>query len=929
MLRKLGTRGWLTACLLLLVVPISVSAFWQGNAPDVPWASPSIMAIKSLGKTGGLAQGEDRYNLNYDCNPESYRYELEPFGTTHDGCFVPSAFGQLDAINNAVQGFGFSGAIPVKAPGSQTIIPMPKAASIATVSGASPMGSYLHLYTYFPSAVKVQYDFLLQPYLQLPQAANLVLSDPSGNPIIINAQTIGFSANGSWMVVESPWHSFLRINTVTLDILPFAPSFSPVLDYSQHNSQVAVTDDGRYVAIQNSEFGSFKVYDLATCSGDVQSSLQPLQCQSHDYQSYVTNKIIGLSTIRHLRFADDDVLSFHAIRSDSSDETTYELAPEDKISNLIDYLALGDSYSSGEGVFEYISGTDTSNNLCHQSAKSYPYLLSQDIFTSAGGHSVACSGAIMEDVVSKDQRYKGQVQDGISRQNRNNITQILGDFTPGYLAQYEFAKKYQPRIMTVGIGGNDIGFVDVLEACIEPHARGNTCYSSYEDRQELADTIDRSYSKWVDMYRQLQATAPDTAIYTIGYPHIAAPNGNCGINVHLNESEVEFSQSLIDYLNAVIEKAATDSGVTYVDISHALDGHKLCEATGSSVAMNGLTAGNDIDHILGNESYHPNALGHELIEQAILHQTHNFTVAAPQMSSTSTSQPKISSTHPLLSAPKTDRAVRHTIPTKFTIKKVVKKGSTVHISTGSSLGLKPNSSFTVSLQGSNTPLGTTTSDANGNLEGDVTVPANAPGGTDILDISGSNIADQPVNLTQTVDVAVIDGDIDGDGVVDIADSCPTTPNSGQDVDQDNIDDTCDSSAIPVTDSTNSSSDSTTSISANTTASSNNSSAQTESIAMTPTPLLATVTVNQQGNTITTKSVKRPAQSSIGSKAVNQQVLGASTPSKKPSSSDSKALNLHGNLPFIHWQPWAIDVLLIGLLLILIGYLTRRLTERRA
>ncbi|HET7320195.1 MAG TPA: GDSL-type esterase/lipase family protein [Candidatus Saccharimonadales bacterium] len=892
------------------------------------------MALKSLGKTGGLAQSEDIYNLNYDCNPETYRLEADPFGTTHTGCFTLTAFGQLDIANNVVQGFGFSGSIPVKTFGNQAIIAMPKAASIATTSGTVPMGSYLHMYTYFPSAVQVQYDWLFQPYLQLPQQANLILSDTNNQPIIINAQTIAYSANGSWMVVESPWRSFFRVNTATLEMVPFAPSWSPVLDYAQHYSQVAITDDGRYVAIQSSEFGSFKVYDLATCAGEVQASLQPLQCQAHDYQGYIANKIVGLSTLRHLRFVDDDLLTFHAMRSDSSDETTYELAPKDKITNLIDYLALGDSYSSGEGVFEYVSGTDTSNNLCHQSAKSYPYLLTNDLFNSAGGHTVACSGAVTDDITSKDIAYMGQVNDNIRRKDRNNITRILADFTPGYIAQHEFAKKYQPRIMTVGIGGNDIGFVDILEACIEPHVRGNTCYGSYEDRLELADTIDRAYPKWVDMYRQLQATSPNTAIYAIGYPHIAQVGGDCAINVHLNAGEVELAQYLIDYLNTVIKKAATDSGVTYVDISHALDGHKLCEATNASVALNGLTAGNDVAHIVGNESYHPNALGHELIEQAILQQTHNFTPATASSSGTSTAPSKISSDNPLLKAPKTSRKVRTTIPTKSTASKVVKKGSAVHIKiSGTSLSLKPSSPFIVSLQGSGTVLGTVTTDGDGNVDSQIVVPPNTPSGTDILDMTGTNLANETVDLTETVDVAASDNDVDGDGIADTVDSCPTVPNSGQDADQDGTDDTCDSTVVAASANPSSNSSGSTTLTSGSsspvTAVSGNSSSPTSNQST-----LVTVTVTRQGNKIITTAAKQSGTNVAStSKTSASSVLGAAINSGSPKqnrqkpSQPSKLFNKDA-LKVIYWQPWAIDCVLIGLLLVALNALAGRLSERR-
>ena len=898
MLRKMSAWWRLATCLLLVSSPyITVLANALGGNTDVGWANPSVSTIKTMGQVSSLAETEDVYNVNYDCTPETYRFEFEPLGTMHDGCFAPTAFGQMDIANNVVQGFGFSGAIPVKAFGHEAIVPMPRAASIATVSGASPMGAYLHLYTYFPSAVQVQYDAFLRPSLQLPQQANLLLSDSAGQAIIINAQSIAFSSNSSWMVVESPWHSFLRINTATLDITPFAPSLSPVLDYSQHDSHVTITDDGRYAVVQSNEFKIFKVYDLSTCTGSATTDLKPLDCQSHDYQTFAASKIEGLGNIQHVRFVKDDLLSLHAAHGSVTE--TYLLAPTDSIKNFTDYLAFGDSYTSGEGAFNYLDGTDTANNMCHQSVHSYPYLLKQDVFND--GHTVACSGATINDISDKTKNYPGQVQDGIFREKRTNVDQILADFMPGYLAQWEFAQKYQPRILTVGIGGNDIGFGNILADCVAPHLKDSTCYSSYEDRKELADVIDRTYQKWVSLYRQLQATTPNTRIYAIGYPQIAATQGNCAINVHLNEYEVGFSQYLIDYLNSVIQKAANTAGINYVDISHALDGHGLCEASSASVAVNGLTAGTDKFHVLGKESYHPNALGHELIEQAILKQTNHFADFAPLPASESV--PAITDDNPLLKAPKTSRNIRTLIPdSSITSDGAVRGGSLSFNINGLANNLKPRNNFTVMLHDTGKIIGTIASDEQGNISSSVQVPTDTDIGTHIIDVSGPNIADQPVDITKTVYVANDGNDSDGDGIDDAHDSCPAAPNSGQDTDQDGTDDTCDGfiGLPPVTGNTSTSDGSS-----------------------------GAVSSGPPGNTITTATATISNQSSTASLSHNMPVsgvvLGTKTSNYSAGETSTAFLDKFfapkDNITVIYWQPWAIDALLFGMLLALLAKLS--------
>ena len=62
-----------------------------------------------------------------------------------------------------------------------------------------------------------------------------------------------------------------------------------------------------------------------------------------------------------------------------------------------DYVALGNSYSSGEGNPDFITGTDGPYDYCHRSTKAYPQILSDDLGLQLKFY--ACSGAITDNVL--------------------------------------------------------------------------------------------------------------------------------------------------------------------------------------------------------------------------------------------------------------------------------------------------------------------------------------------------------------------------------------------------------------------------------------------------------------------------------------------------------------------------------------------------
>jgi hypothetical protein len=116
----------------------------------------------------------------------------------------------------------------------------------------------------------------------------------------------------------------------------------------------------------------------------------------------------------------------------------------------VNYAALGDSYSSGEGNAPYLSGTDVSgsaNDKCHRSVSNgYPDILAADPANGISSSTfpfpgfVACSGAT-----------RGDLWNGNSSNHEATQLNAINSST---------------NVVTIGIGRDDVGFADVLKRCI-------------------------------------------------------------------------------------------------------------------------------------------------------------------------------------------------------------------------------------------------------------------------------------------------------------------------------------------------------------------------------------------------------------------------------------------------------------------------------
>jgi hypothetical protein len=218
-------------------------------------------------------------------------------------------------------------------------------------------------------------------------------------------------------------------------------------------------------------------------------------------------------------------------------------------------VALGDSFSAGTGTF------DRDDLDCYRSSYAYPVLVAQR--TGATLEFRACEGATTADVLANQ---VGAMPLGTTR-------------------------------VTMTIGGNDVGFADVLSECALPSWLSD-CNGAIADgyvtlNGPLAEALD-------SVYGAIKAAAPDTATITVaGYPHLFNEVSDCSLVTYFDRSEMAKLNDATDDLDALIAARTQATGVGYLDPRAAFDNHAVCD---SSPYINGYSSP-------VGESYHPNRTG--------------------------------------------------------------------------------------------------------------------------------------------------------------------------------------------------------------------------------------------------------------------------------------------------------------------------------
>lgn len=647
--------------------------------------------------------------------------------------------------------------------------------------GSALYGSPIYILRDFPANSEVQVNPNGSIFHRLKNGVSgQLITEPNGEQV--NFKEIRFSSNGKWMVGEVPFKGMTRVNMETGQTLRFGPPYSHSNGSPPHFVS-AISNDGRYVvATDIRDYETFSLYDLANC--------QP-SCRSVDLLPVVKSKVPDIQGVLHVSFSTDHTLRFYFYRNNGV-KSYYAVTAPGETESLLSYLAVGDSFASGEGAYNYKPGTDVRHpsNKCHLSTVSYPYLL------NPAAQSVACSGAKMKDIFfsSPEADYSYDQRQSEGKHDPSHDQAIYSSFLPGYRTQLSFVEKYKPAAVTVSISGNDIGFGKVLLACVMP----GDCYDSPQEKLDIFYTINTKFDQLVSTYTQAkEKSAIGAKVYALGYPSLAI-EGNCALNVHLSKQEIVFSNQIISYLNSVIKRAADKSGVAYVDLENSLAGARLCETVSPNTAVHGLTAGDDktlsiplkftsqdIDlYLSARESYHPNQLGHRMLAQAISKATNNL--SAPGLPPANVPPPNLQEA--ATSAGSQNLSPRKIIYPEKLAESLIYRGKQAAISQN---GLMPGADAKV-LYKQGPFIGNFRASASGSLSISSSIPADTMPSFYMLEVQTKNTSGEDISLQQLVYVASSETDIDGDGTPNDREACLLVHASGVDADKDSVDDACDS-----------------------------------------------------------------------------------------------------------------------------------------
>ncbi|WP_086818958.1 SGNH/GDSL hydrolase family protein [Allokutzneria sp. NRRL B-24872] len=221
------------------------------------------------------------------------------------------------------------------------------------------------------------------------------------------------------------------------------------------------------------------------------------------------------------------------------------------------YVALGDSFTAGP----FIPGQRTDPIGCLRSDRNYPSLLAKQL-APANFVDVSCSGAVIDDMTSPQKVLLGE-----------NAPQ-LDALTP------------DTDLVTVGVSGNDVGFVPVLAACALASVRdpfGNPCKddNTVGGTDKLVQRIEQTAPRVGALLASIKQQAPKAKVLVIGYLRLLPPANGCWPLVPIARGDVAYLDGLQQRLNAMLAAQATSAGVGYVDTYAPSIGRDVCQLPGT------------------------------------------------------------------------------------------------------------------------------------------------------------------------------------------------------------------------------------------------------------------------------------------------------------------------------------------------------------
>jgi hypothetical protein len=216
-----------------------------------------------------------------------------------------------------------------------------------------------------------------------------------------------------------------------------------------------------------------------------------------------------------------------------------------------EYVSLGDSYTAGPLIPLQIPPFG-----CLKSNNNYPHLTARNLGLELRDPS--CSGAETEDM-----------------ENPQNVDPD-GPNPP----QFDSLSR-QTRIVTLQIGGNDIGFSSIARDCASATSNeGTPCQDRYvhDGRDEISERIQATALLVDAVLDGIRARSPKARVLVVNYAAILPDEGpGCWPQMPVTDGDVPYVRAKQKELNAMLAAQAVANGAALVDWYTASIGHDACK----------------------------------------------------------------------------------------------------------------------------------------------------------------------------------------------------------------------------------------------------------------------------------------------------------------------------------------------------------------
>ena len=215
-----------------------------------------------------------------------------------------------------------------------------------------------------------------------------------------------------------------------------------------------------------------------------------------------------------------------------------------------EYVALGDSFTAGPLIPAQVPPFG-----CLKSNNNFPNLASRDLGLTL--KDASCSGAETEDMTNP----QGVDPDGPNPPQFDRLSATT-------------------EIVTLQIGGNDIGFSEIGRECASTSPEGTPCQDRYvvNGRDEISERIQATAPLVANVLQGIRDRSPNARILVVNYAAILPHSGpGCWPQLPITEGDVPYVRAKQEELNGMLATQAAAAGAELVDWYAASVGHDACQ----------------------------------------------------------------------------------------------------------------------------------------------------------------------------------------------------------------------------------------------------------------------------------------------------------------------------------------------------------------